>query len=350
MAHVFVSYAHDDFEFADILRDELKTAGFDVWIDEERLTAGENWREEIDDAIHNCFALVLVLTPTALASKYVQHEWSFAWGAGKKIIPVLRKAVKKEMMHPRFGDSYQHLNFTTRNRDWDKLFERLKQIEKGKGSQSTASFSTNGPLFAELRNSDKTAREFAVKTLGKEGNYEAVEPLLNMLAKDKDWGVRARAAESLGIIGDMEAVSGLIDALRDGSGIVRREAAEALGELRAQSAIPALRKCLYDVEDLVRRYAAEALGILQDSDSVQTIIDVILEDENPHVRGIGARALGNIGDPRAVPHLIDHLQDNEEVYPHELVCQTAAGALIRIGTPEALNAVHEWRKHRSAKF
>ena len=87
--HVFVSYKHEEKEFADTLIRQLQMAGFAVWVDTEQLRAGENWREAINFAIHYSFVLILVITPEARESQYVTYEWAFAQGAGVKVIPTL---------------------------------------------------------------------------------------------------------------------------------------------------------------------------------------------------------------------------------------------------------------------
>src|SRR5438132_10941316 len=99
MKHIFISYKHDDGgDFADLLIYKIKEAGFETWVDSDRLHAGEDWRVEIDRAIKNACALIVIMTPGAQASEYVTYEWAFAWGAGIKVVPVLYKETK---LHPR---------------------------------------------------------------------------------------------------------------------------------------------------------------------------------------------------------------------------------------------------------
>ena len=50
MRHVFISYCHDDADFAQILKEQINGAGFSTWKD-LYLRAGDNWRFEIDEAI-----------------------------------------------------------------------------------------------------------------------------------------------------------------------------------------------------------------------------------------------------------------------------------------------------------
>ncbi len=121
--HVFISYKHEDCDFAEVLSYRVEKEGFKTWTDSYRLGAGEDWRTDIDQAIQNAFALVVIMTPEAKESEYVTYEWAFAWGAGVKVIPVL---YKKTSLHPRL-EALQYLDFSGRtNRPWDTLIESIR--------------------------------------------------------------------------------------------------------------------------------------------------------------------------------------------------------------------------------
>lgn len=78
MPHVFISYAHYDNDFAEILTAKLKKVVFLHWVDSEHLGAGEDWRQAIDDAIREAFVVVVILSPSSKTSEYVTYEWAFA--------------------------------------------------------------------------------------------------------------------------------------------------------------------------------------------------------------------------------------------------------------------------------
>ena len=56
---VFISYAREDGVLARIMQDMLRKAGFDAWMDTERLYAGVTWRNEIEIAIREAHVLVV---------------------------------------------------------------------------------------------------------------------------------------------------------------------------------------------------------------------------------------------------------------------------------------------------
>jgi hypothetical protein len=124
---VFISYANDDGDFAQLLKSKLEKVGIDAWIDEDQLRIGFDWRQGIDDAIRKSSALIVVMTPQAKKSEYVTYEWEFAFRAGIKVVPIMLKDVK---LHPRL-ELLQYLDFTNRRaRPLSKLIEVLKSNEK----------------------------------------------------------------------------------------------------------------------------------------------------------------------------------------------------------------------------
>jgi hypothetical protein len=90
MADVFISYSRDDQDFMLALRDNLLALGFNVWVDVDGLTVGtSNWAEAIDAAIQHVNAVVVILSPSARESEWVNKEIIRAQTFGKPIFPVL---------------------------------------------------------------------------------------------------------------------------------------------------------------------------------------------------------------------------------------------------------------------
>lgn len=88
MGHVFISYSHKDTEYAHGLADNLQSIGFDVWID-ERLDYGSQWPYELQMRLDSCDAFILIMTPRAYASEWVQNELQRAKRKLKPIFPLL---------------------------------------------------------------------------------------------------------------------------------------------------------------------------------------------------------------------------------------------------------------------
>jgi hypothetical protein len=87
---VFISYARaDGANAATRLRAELERAGFTVWRDIEGMQGGKAWRDQLQAAIREVHAMLLLLTPGSVASEVVGWERRTALEFGKPIIPLL---------------------------------------------------------------------------------------------------------------------------------------------------------------------------------------------------------------------------------------------------------------------
>ncbi|PIQ84201.1 MAG: hypothetical protein COV75_03470 [Candidatus Omnitrophica bacterium CG11_big_fil_rev_8_21_14_0_20_63_9] len=185
-----------------------------------------------------------------------------------------------------------------------------------------------GHLIKQLDSVNRDTRMTAAKALGKIRDPIAVRAL-NRALRDKEWGVRAEAAQALGEIGtnDELAVLELIEALKDEVQPVRASAAAALGKIGDERAVPALI-------DLMRRRWPYRLTEAEDAlvkigkASVPELIKLLQNNGFGEERWQVARALGRIGDSRAMPALTETLKDDSD---H--VRSAAVGALIAIGEP-----------------
>lgn len=119
---LFISHAHEDGDFAELLQARLEKEGHQGWIDNDRLKVGVDWRQEIDQTIKASAAVLVVMSPAAKESEYVTYEWAFAWGVGVTVIPLM---LQPTPLHPRL-ETLQFLDFTNRAaRPWEKLMHAL---------------------------------------------------------------------------------------------------------------------------------------------------------------------------------------------------------------------------------
>lgn len=371
--HVFISYKHDDEAFAANLIRQVQLAGFTVWIDSEQLRAGENWREAINFAIRDAFALVVLITPEAKASEYVTYEWAYALGAGVKIIPLM---LRQAALHPQL-ELLQFLDFSDAARPpWDRLIRRLWEVQgehqpysiplprdapaavRGavaaldshnaderrsalRSLAQTSHASAYAALVAAVQHPLRDVRVDAAFMLAKQTQHReaaAVPGLLDALTSD-DARVRAAAVRALGEIGDPTAVSPLLHILiDDADSDLRWAATGALGRI-GPAALPGLLAALRDDNWKVRRSAAEALWSMADPQAVPGLIKA-LADRNDVVRQAVGGALVALGEA-AVPGLAEALQMGDDQGR-----RAAADLLNRIDTPAARAAVAAWQAAR----
>lgn len=71
------------------VRDDLRAAGLSVWTDEGIEPGSISWKEAIETAIRETGILIVLLSPSANDSRWVQREIDYAESQGKIILPVL---------------------------------------------------------------------------------------------------------------------------------------------------------------------------------------------------------------------------------------------------------------------
>lgn len=88
MAYLFISYSRKDFPIVERLRNDLRDAGLEVWIERVGLTPGTlSWEQALRDAIHDADAVLLCASADSRESPYVRDEVALAKQASKAIYP-----------------------------------------------------------------------------------------------------------------------------------------------------------------------------------------------------------------------------------------------------------------------
>lgn len=112
MSHVFISYKSDDRDAVKAVVDRLMRL-FYVWFDKaDGIPPGSSdWKQEISDGIDGASVLVLMLSPRAIESPWVEYEYTEALKRGKKVVvyqiervPSLPKAIDTSQIVKSFED------------------------------------------------------------------------------------------------------------------------------------------------------------------------------------------------------------------------------------------------------
>jgi len=122
---VFISYSFKNVEFANQVKEKLRYANINVWMDEEKVSAGDHWRHEIEDALQKSDIVLVLLDKHSVQSHYVTYEWAFALGSKKEgmVIPLV---IEDCTIHPRIDkDILKHIEFKNGNY-WEKLIGIIK--------------------------------------------------------------------------------------------------------------------------------------------------------------------------------------------------------------------------------
>jgi hypothetical protein len=94
---VFISYAQSDLGAAQEIASALTKGKHDVWFDFEQVSPGENWAQKVAAGLEGADAIVRVISPEAMKSKWIRADIDYALTSSKyagRLIPVMVKATK----------------------------------------------------------------------------------------------------------------------------------------------------------------------------------------------------------------------------------------------------------------
>lgn len=120
--HIFISYSKKQQKYARAYADYLIQNGFDVWID-DRIEYGDNWWDAIVEAVSNCAACSVIMSPDSKKSRWVDREVLLADSQNKPIFPLLLE-----------GDNWpifvstQYIDVRDGNLPDDEFIEHLSQV------------------------------------------------------------------------------------------------------------------------------------------------------------------------------------------------------------------------------
>lgn len=122
--NIFISYSKKDSDFAIKLADDLVSAGHKVWIDRS-LKVGEDWADMIENNLAKASGVIVVLSSNSIASNWVQHEGSVAYGLKKPMYPLLISELPVEDL-PIWVGKFQYHNFV--DVDYQAAFDSLVSV------------------------------------------------------------------------------------------------------------------------------------------------------------------------------------------------------------------------------
>jgi C1A family cysteine protease len=129
-AHIFISYAREDSEFALRLARDLRSKGVNIWLDQLDIPPGVRWDRAIEQALRTCDRLLIILSPASVASENVLDEVDFAFNRKKRIVPILYRPCEIPLRLGRL----QHIDFTS-NYD-QKLTVLLGELKEAKRAET----------------------------------------------------------------------------------------------------------------------------------------------------------------------------------------------------------------------
>lgn len=166
---------------------------------------------------------------------------------------------------------------------------------------------------------DSDLSEVASSVL-KEVGEKAVEPLISTLKNIDNPGVREKAVEILGKIGDKKATQLLLSILNEPGGWeLKEEVTKALGKMKDVSSVEALIKMTKpypfhrDEDYRFQCILIEAFGLIGDKKATTLLMNLLRnKNSESRVRGLAASALGMIRDETAIDLFTNILENKNE--------------------------------------
>jgi hypothetical protein len=96
---VFISHAHQDRLFVAKVTKILRQHKIKFWYSPKHIIGAQRWYDEIGKALTRCDWFLIVLSPHAVKSKWVKHEYLYVLNNNRfedKIVPVIYKACRWE--------------------------------------------------------------------------------------------------------------------------------------------------------------------------------------------------------------------------------------------------------------
>ena len=186
---------------------------------------------------------------------------------------------------------------------WWPLAHALQQLKDQRSLSALISF---------VRWPSSYGATFAAKALGELGDVAAVDDLLPLVQSDDPF-VAASAVSALGRLGESRAVSPLLRLLRhsDLPVPVQRETIIALGDLRASEATNVLLDLLSHKHPLMRASALQALAKIS-PETFSLVLSGLDPDRDWTVRAALARVLGSLNLEFSTSRLKTMLRDSDQ--------------------------------------
>lgn len=128
---VFISHAHLDSEIAQRLAADLRTNEWDVWIAPDSILAGEKWGESIERGLLESGVFVLIITPNAVASRWVKTETTIAIELEHKGLIKFVPLLVQQCQLPLLWGAYQLIDLSdSYENGWKQLLETIGAVNR----------------------------------------------------------------------------------------------------------------------------------------------------------------------------------------------------------------------------
>lgn len=128
--HIFIAYARSEWEAIVVpLSVSLQDANQQIWVDQYLVQGGDDWMIAVEQALAECWLLLVVVSPEALESRYVRLAYRYFRNREKPVIPFLY--ANTESLPPELAQ-LKAVRYDPSNRE-QSFRELLAEIRSHKG-------------------------------------------------------------------------------------------------------------------------------------------------------------------------------------------------------------------------
>lgn len=125
--HVFITYAREEWEtIVAPLTAILQDSGLKVWVDQYLNQGGDDWMVAVEQALSECWLLVVIVSPSALDNRYVRLAYRYFFNREKPIIPLLFSPVEQLPLELKNLKTIRY-DRQNRRRSFEELIETIHQ-------------------------------------------------------------------------------------------------------------------------------------------------------------------------------------------------------------------------------
>jgi hypothetical protein len=132
---IFLSYSRRDAKLMRRVRADLRVGGFSVWTDESLKPGTPSWLDAIERAIRSSMCVIVLLSPDAKKSEWVEKELQAARLHRKQIIPLLARgdeslSMPMQINTMQYADIRSESLYKSRMRDLARILRNLQRGAK----------------------------------------------------------------------------------------------------------------------------------------------------------------------------------------------------------------------------
>ncbi|WP_022851742.1 HEAT repeat domain-containing protein [Limisalsivibrio acetivorans] len=219
----------------------------------------------------------------------------------------------------------------------DELIEKFLDAEEADKASDFLAENYNDEirkrLFEVLDMDDALLEEYAVLTIGKAHDFDAVDKIAACLESDAGVVVRA-AILVLGWMGETEYKQRIYDFLKSDIVDVAEAAAGSIALLADDSDAEIIGSLLSNDSKRLRKVAAQALSLINDEKSFEILVNHLEKEQDEDVRAQVVKSVASFNRQNVADLLLKYFDDSSLK-----VREVAAGGLVRIKAKDRIGEI-----------